>query len=418
MNKKQRIVYKLVNEGKSIFITGAGGVGKSYMIEKIREIRDRRIFITALTGCASVIIKGTTLHSWSGVYPDKIHLTAREIVNSMYNKSKERWKITDTLVIDEVSMLSKDLFEKLNKIGQIIRGNKKIFGGIQLIFSGDFFQLPPIVTDITDENKFVFCSKLWNTVFGKTTIELTEVIRQKDEVFVSVLNKIRKGIIDEEVVSILESRLQQGVNEKIKPTQLLSMRYEVNNINNDHMFDLDDIKVHKWQTIQITGHKLNREIQQRNRIQWESNCQCDEKLFLAVGAQVVLLHNKLQEEYELVNGSRGVVESFTEEGDPVVKFKNITIEIEKHKWEFENYDNGMKYEIIQYPLKLAWALTIHKSQGMTLDHAIIDINNVFEEGQAYVALSRVKNLDGLYIKNMCPSKIRANEIVKQYYKRI
>ena len=401
-------------------MTGPGGVGKSYMIHHIRNnLRQRniRVHVTALTGCAAVLIKGTTLHSWSGLNPEKLSQQADYIADNLGFKAKKRWMSTQVLIIDEVSMLSKDLYEKLSEVGQTVRNNSRPFGGIQLIFSGDFFQLPPIIKcETSDNEKFAFCSTIWETMFSNTTIELSTVMRQSDEMFVSILNRIRKGIIDNEVVELLQSRMNICYTGKIEPTQLLSMRHEVDSINNEHMLCLDgDIQVHKWYTHQYGASKLTKQVQNKIVKQWENDCQCEEKLFLAVGAQVVLLHNNFQEEYDLINGSRGVIEGFNDDGDPIVQFKDYTLEIPRYTWEFEHYESGLKYSITQYPLKLAWALTIHKSQGMTLDCVIIDIANIFEDGQAYVALSRVKSLDGLYIKNMNASKIRANKTVLEYF---
>jgi len=417
MNDDQIKILNLISSGKSVFITGPGGVGKSFLIKHIKSVFKKKVVsVTALTGCAAVLIDGTTLHSWSGLSPDSIDQPIEYIVDNIRYKPKQRWKKTHVLIIDEISMLSKNIFEKLNVIGQTIRKNNKPFGGIQIIVSGDFFQLPPIIKGNTlDVDKFCFCSSVWNDMFCNTTVELSKIMRQTDIQFIKVLNKIRKGIIDKDVINMLESRVNLEYINDIIPTQLFSMRHEVDNINNMHLVELDNIQVHKWSTQQLSGHHINKQLRSTLIKQWENDCQCEQQLFLAVGAQVVLLHNALQEAYNLINGSRGVIIEFNNDGDPIVQFKDVTIAIPKHSWEFENHSSGLKYKIIQYPLKLAWALTIHKSQGMSLDCVIIDINNVFEEGQAYVALSRVKCLEGLFIKNMNPSKIKANQTVINYY---
>jgi len=413
MNEEQTFILNVALAGRSLFMTGPGGVGKSYMIHHIRnQLRHKNVHVTALTGCAAVLIKGTTLHSWAGLKISNFDKSAEFIVDTMSKKILWRWKKTHVLVIDEVSMLSKELFEKLNEIGQIVRNNSRPFGGIQLIFSGDFFQLPPVVkSEIDDTEKFAFCSPVWNTLFCNTTFELTQIMRQKDEIFIRILNKIRNGNIDEEVITTLESRMNLDTTDNIEPTQLMCMRHEVNRINNEQMIELeDDIQVHKWST-KTSGTNINKITVK----QWENDCQCEKTLFLAIGAQVVLLHNKFQEDFELINGSRGVIEGFNDDGDPIVQFKTFTLEIPKHVWEFETYNGDLKHSVSQYPLKLAWALTVHKSQGMTLDSVVLDISNIFEEGQAYVALSRVKSLDGLYIKNMNAHKIKANKTVLKYF---
>jgi len=417
MNKKQQEALSAIEKSKSVFITGPGGVGKSYLINYIRSLlSNKNVSVTALTGCASVLINGITLHKWAGISPTDTDKSVQDIVEDMNFLAKNRWRTTHVLVIDEISMLSKALFEKLDKIGKSIRNSSRPFGGIQLIFSGDFYQLPPILNNCEDDEKYAFCSELWTYIFERTTIELTQVIRQDDRTFVSILNKIRKGIIDEEVINILESRMNVECDSNIKPTQLYSRKHEVDQINKSHLIDLpNEIQVFPWNVSSAGGKKMKPSSKNKMFIQWENNCSCDQKLMMAIGAQVVLLHNKFHEEYNLINGSRGVVVDFTINNEPVVQFKHVTLPIPVHTWEFGTQENDLQYEITQFPLKLAWALTIHKSQGMTLDCVIIDISTVFEEGQAYVALSRVKSLDGLYIKNMDPTKINANKTVSMFF---
>lgn len=419
LNEKQKQALFKVIDGASIFITGSGGVGKSYLIQQIRqECYNRYISVTSLTGCSSVLIGGVTLHRWTGITPENFGKPASEILNSMSFTAKKNWKNADMLIIDEVSMLSKEMFDKMDKIAKILRKtHSRSFGGIQLVVCGDFFQLPPIVgEDLCDEDKFVFCSKVWQKMFKHNTIELTEVVRQKDMEFVTILNKIRKGIIDEKVTNLLESRVNVHYNSNIIPTQLFSMKHEVERINKSYLMNLEgDVVPYKWCEYVVDGKTLTKQKQNYYIKQWENHCSCEKILLLSVGAQVVLLHNKFQEEYNLINGSRGVVIDF-EQDDPIVEFKSVTLRIPKHTWEFKAQDSCFKYNIEQYPLKLAWALTIHKSQGMSLDCVVIDISTVFEEGQAYVALSRAKSLEGLYILNFNPDKIKANKTVMEYFK--
>jgi ATP-dependent DNA helicase PIF1 len=414
MNEKQKEAVEAVLQKKSVFITGPGGVGKSYVINHIKNLLyNRNLFVTALTGCAAVLIKGMTLHRWAGISPDNVSKSIEIILDSMNFKAVKRWRTTHVLIIDEVSMLSREFFETLDLVGRTLRNSNRIFGGIQLVFCGDFYQLPPIINDsIEDQDKFVFCSPVWKKMFKNTTIELTEVMRQQDALFVSVLNKIRKGIVDGEVIDILNSRMNVECTHEIKPTQLYSKKHEVDNINKSFLIELEDeIQVFPWIT-NSTGKSKSSTLLIN---QWENESSCEKKLMLAIGAQVVLLHNKFQEEHNLINGSRGVVAGFNDDNEPIVQFKEVTMCVPMHTWEFETPESNFKYSITQYPLKLAWALTIHKSQGMSLDCVIIDIASVFEEGQAYVALSRVKSLDGLYILNMDPTKIIANKTVLEYF---
>jgi len=412
MNKEQQEFISLAYTGHNIFLTGAGGTGKSYIIQhlvdKYKAI-NKSYGLTSMTGCAALLLgRATTLHSWAGVglAKESVQRLLENINGS--RRAKKRWLSIEVLIVDEVSMMDVDLFEKLDAIGRAIRKNPKPFGGIQLIFAGDFFQLPPVNKGVA---KFIFESDLWSKICFKV-VELTQVIRQKDPVFHKILNEARYGVLSDESYGILKERMGlawKGL--EIKPTLLFPRKEIVNDVNNRGLSELPGPEyVYKVETLCATkkGEELAFAAEKVLR-----NASYDETVILKVGAQVMLIVNK-NDGSELVNGSRGVVTGFTSNNIPLVKFhsQGSAIPIDKQTWELEEENMSQT----QIPLKLAYALTIHKSQGATLDSALIDIGfNVFECGQAYVALSRVKCLESLYIYNISPHSFKANPKVKKYY---
>jgi ATP-dependent DNA helicase PIF1 len=411
MNAEQQEFIRLAYTGRNVFLTGAGGTGKSYIIQhlvdKYKAI-NKNYALTSMTGCAALLLgRAKTLHSWAGVGLGRESVAKLiEAINGS-TKSKRRWMSTEVLIVDEVSMMDADLFEKLDAIGQAVRKNTRPFGGIQLIFVGDFFQLPPVDKGTA---KFIFESELWSKI-GFKVVELTQVIRQKDPVFHKILNEARLGILSNDSLNILKSRMNlswRGL--EIKPTILFPKKDIVANVNVHGLAKLPGPEyTYKVQTIcSKRGDDLSFATQRALR-----NASYDDVVVLKVGAQVMLLVNR-NDGTELVNGSRGVVTGFTPNSLPLVKFHSMAqpIVIEKHTWEIE----GESMSQTQLPLKLAYALTVHKSQGATLDSALIDIGpDIFEYGQAYVALSRVKSLECLYVNSVCAAAFKAHPKVKKFY---
>lgn len=411
LNTKQKDAYDCMMRGENVFITGSGGVGKSTVIDKFvcdLQISTNCLAVTSTTGISALLIKGVTLHSYLGIG------LGEDSVEGLYKrvkkfKSYERWRNLKVLIIDEISMLSPELFTKLESLARRIRRNNLCFGGIQLILSGDFCQLPPVKSD-----KLCFESECWSECV-KNTFYLTEIVRQSDSDFKKCLNSVRIGDISEEVKSILSTRVgAELVNSSgIKPTRLYSTNNMVNSINTEELY-----KIAKKNKSCIRQYDMDFEfVGVNNKKQYSEkykrNCMASETLELCIGAQVMLLHN-LHIDIGLANGSRGVVIDFTPDDVPIVKFLNgVVKEINDHEWEYK--EKKKKITIYQYPLKLAWALTIHKSQGSTIDYAEIDLSNPFERGMAYVALSRVKSLDGLTIVDIDYSKIKANQKAVRYY---
>ena len=442
-SEEQQISFDKYIQGENIFITGPGGTGKSALIKHIKQNADSRckiIQVCALTGCASVLLecKAKTLHSWSGIGLGKgtIEQLIKKIQKNKH--SKALWKETDILVVDEVSMMSLKLFEAMDAIGKSVRKDRRPFGGLQLIFSGDFYQLPPVGDkDDPDTSKFCFESEFWFTTFPKENhVQLKKIFRQNDPIYQSILNQVREGRLKRSTNDILLSQVDKPKDDRqtIKPTKLFPTRNKVDSINTSEMDKLEGdekefkIKYHgdlemtakeRLQRTQVTPEQIKAELQFL-----KANLRCDEIIKLKVGSQVMCIVNtELSNGEMLCNGSQGIVTRFAQDGNPVIRFSksnnsnnsnnSFELTMNYHIWPSENIPG---VGVSQLPLILAWALTIHKAQGATLEVAEIDAGtNIFECGQTYVALSRVKSLEGLYLTSYDAKKIRINRKVQEFY---
>lgn len=432
LNKDQQSAFDMFLTGKSMFITGPGGCGKSYLIQHIKEYcMDRMIpiAVTALTGCAASLIGGQTLHGWGGIGLAKE--SSSDIVRHLQRRPQNhrRWKSTQVLIIDEISMMSMELFNKLHLIAQGVRRNDIFYGGIQLVLCGDFAQLEPI-----GSNKLCFESQLWKQYIDDHTVYLSDIIRQSDPVFQGLLLRLRLGELTKEDTQVLNGRLMTDESEAnisvsdgeqevgtIKATVLYPLKKDVNRINNSELQKLlqSKVKSRTYKSDDFVVQRKSMQPQQLRTIHVDTLNKCTnapESLVLAVGAQVMLTKNKSLEE-GLVNGSRGVVMEINDIGNPVVMFDSgQQLTIAPEVFEVEQGDNLVSRR--QVPLILAWALTIHKCQGATLTNVITDLSDIFGYAQAYVTLSRVRSLDGLFIVSINYSKIRCNPKVKKYYKAL
>jgi|LakMenE01Jun11ns_1017448.scaffolds.fasta_scaffold9957213_10 ATP-dependent DNA helicase PIF1 len=420
---KQEHAFELFKKGESMCITGPAGTGKSYLISNIREycIKFNKIFeITALTGVAATLINGRTLHAWSGLglIQKTAHVSAA-IINSK-PQLKRSWQTIQVLIIDEVSMMDIELFEKLNKIAKLVRENNAFFGGIQLILCGDFAQLGPIKSP-----DFIFQSKLWNKHIQKNVVYLDEIMRQDDPVFIKLLGEIRLGIITDETKEILNSRLISNNVESlnidsddiniIKPTKLYPHKVQVEDINLKNLKKLIDSnnEYNVYKSNDTTFERKSKLLRQSTEAEVQYiNDRCPKIITLAVGAQVMLTYN-MSFGSGLINGSRGVITHF-KETMPYVLFDNgLSVRISPHAFKSETSTHIITRT--QIPLILAWAITIHKCQGSTISCVITDLQDIFCDAQGYVTLSRVKSLEGLHLMNINYKKITCSPIVKKFY---
>ena len=440
LSLEQQLVFDKYVQGHNIFITGPGGSGKSALIKLIYNHAKsgfKEIHVTALTGCAAVLLncKAKTLHSWSGIgLGDK---TVEDYIAKIKKHKflKENWRKTNILVVDEVSMFSLKLFNMLNDIGKAVRGNHHPFGGIQVIFSGDFYQLPPVGNHgDPDTQRFCFESDDWNTVFHHNhQIELKKIFRQTDEIYSSILNQIREGKIKRSSVDLLMTYVGRPFSPDlvVEPTKLYPTKNKVEIINFDRMSSLKGVETEynlKYiKDLDIT--KAEREIRRQYNdqdIQIEldflaNNLMCEKVIKMKLGAHVMCILNIKTEDggdVLICNGSQGMITDFCEYTKcPKVKFNNgVEMIMMAHVW---TSDKIPGVAVSQVPLILSWAVTIHKSQGLTLDAAEIDAGSgIFECGQTYVSLSRVKNLHGLYLTAFDVTKIKINKKVKDYYEAL
>ena len=438
-SEEQHLAFNKYSKGCNLFITGPGGTGKSALIKYIQRdaiTRGKFIQVCALTGCAAVLLecKAKTLHSWSGIGLGKgpIEQLIKKVNKNKH--SKTLWKETDILVIDEVSMMSLKLFETLDAIGKSVRKNRQPFGGIQLIFSGDFYQLPPIGDkDDPDTNKFCFESEFWYTTFQKQDhIQLQKIFRQTDLVYQNILNQVREGRLKRSSNDALLHNVGRQIpaDAAIRPTKLFPTRNKVDSINMSEMGKLagDEIeyKIKYHGDLEMTANeRLVRTQYSHEQIKTEleylkGNLRCDENIQLKIGSQVMCIVNiELTNGEMLCNGSQGIVMRFStmDKKQPVIRFNNgYEMTMNYHIWPSETIPG---VGVSHLPLILAWALTIHKSQGATLDIAEIDAGaGIFECGQTYVALSRVKSLEGLYLTSFDATRIRINKKVQQFYQEL
>ena len=433
---QQKAIDKYINK-ENIFITGPGGSGKSAVIRKIVEHADKtgvRYQVCGLTGCASVLLKcgAKTLHSWSGIGLGKgaIEIISHKVSANKYKRNN--WRDVDLLIIDEVSMMSEHLIELLNMTAKKCRKNNRLFGGLQVIFSGDFYQLAP-VGDRDDESKrthnFCFESPLFDQLFpNDNKICFNEIFRQTDNTYTKILNQIRVGKISNNSIRTLTERVgKKYTGTDIKPTRIYPLKRLVNKLNSSSMQKLNTpersfkIKagpipdMSSFKELNITPNQIKSEIEYL-----KNNVNCDKTLVLKKGAQVMCIVNIDIDgsSASICNGSQGVVEDFDSvTGYPIVKFSNgITRLMSPHSWDSELYPN---VNVLQVPLILAWAITIHKAQGASIELAEIDIgNSVFACGQTYVALSRVVSLDGLYLTSFNYKKIKVSSKVKKFYSNL
>lgn len=489
LSVEQQYAFAKFTQGQNLFVTGPGGTGKTRLIQFIVEYMNsigKPHQVCALTGCAATLLhcKAKTIHSWSGVKlakgdPDDI--IRRVVKGRSYPKA---WRSADVLIVDEVSMMSSKMFDLLDQIGRTIRKYAtRPFGGIQLIFTGDFFQLPPIPDqDDPTTGEFCFQHPKWGKTFKpENCIELKTFFRQTDPTYISILQEVRRGTISPENIAHLQTRLTRGrITEPkngIVPTKLFPVRTKVETINETSYAKLEgEERVYRFSVTtkakthidsgvvlspsesahceELTSEQLSHEVDTLI-----TSLFTEKVVRLKIGTLVMCTAN-IEVDRGICNGSQGVVvgyadatQGFTESVGrskseifgkddvgvlyesvndllptefmtkstasssilvPVVKFANgVTMKVAPYQRQSEEYPCIV---VSQIPLCLAWALTIHKIQGATLDLAEMDIGrSIFAAGQSYVALSRVKTLDGLHLSEFISTKIKANPLVIEFY---
>lgn len=374
--------------GKNVFLTGEPGSGKTHtinMFTKVLREKYKDYAVTASTGIAATHINGMTIHSWAGLGIKDV-ITDQDIARIATKPYiTKRILNAEVLIIDEISMLNAQIIDNLDRILSAIRGGILSsfqglpFGGIQMVFVGDFFQLPPVTR--VGETKFAFESEAWKKA-GLEICYLTEQHRQSDPKFLEILTAMRLGTITPEH----KETLKQVREKSAVSARLFTHNVDVDHINGEELSKIPgEPKIFEMRT---HGIPFLVEV-------LEKQCLSPKRLALKVGAVVMFTRNNFDEDY--VNGTLGKIIKFVD-GAPVVEKKDGSrIEVRPAEWSIED-DGDVKARISQIPLRLAWAITVHKSQGMSLDAATVDLSKAFECGQGYVALSRVKSLSGLHIE--------------------
>jgi ATP-dependent DNA helicase PIF1 len=461
LSAEQQHVLDLVRSGQNVFFTGPAGTGKSVLLrEIIKLLRDNlsdRVSITASTGIAGLNIGGSTVHSFAGIGLGKesAQVLAKRIFKSKFPRL--RWRSTSTLIIDEISMLDGTLFDKLEYIARYVRERNEPFGGIQLVLSGDFFQLPPV----PDQNNgvpmpatYAFDAECWQRCVGRPVV-LSRVFRQKDNEFVDMLSSMRIGQLTPQLITRFKQLSRPLVyDDGIEASVLFPLRAEVEGHNKSRLNELTG-NTHIYCSMDSRGYnakgeQLEKEMAQRLL----ERLVAPRSISLKIGAQVMLIKNIVQG--HLVNGVVGKVVEFLTNSEALKR--NIAIATMDQKgsrvdadaegqlphrpadlvpltgdmfrkdqfWPLVRFTNGMEllcapvdFSVeglvgnvealrLQVPLILAWALSIHKSQGQTLSRVKVDLGRIFEKGQAYVALSRATTMETLEVINFEPSKVLAH----------
>ena len=410
----KKAVDLILNTNQHVFVTGKAGTGKSTLLEHIRLVAERRIIILAPTGISAVNVNGETIHSFFTLKPGFEKDEAKHM--SLNKKKQDKFRSIKTIAIDEISMVRADLLDAVDIVLRRSRKNDKPFGGVQMVFFGDLYQLPPVIT-LNYKDKFfseykspyffdaeVFRgqSNMFAEDFNVVRVELDQIYRQSDKQFIDLLNAIRDNSID-------SSQIQE-LNKQCKPsfTPPDSEKYIYLMTTNNSASKINEKKLQ-----QLKGEEKIFLAEKTGKVA-KNLYPNDEQLVFKVGAQVMFIYNDSERRW--VNGTIGKIIGISDGVDcdtgivettiKVEKNNGKVVEVKKHLWEISKYvfkDGEFVRENLgtfkQMPIKLAWAITIHKSQGKTFDKVIIDLSTgSFAHGQTYVALSRCSSLSGLFLK--------------------
>ncbi len=426
----ERAIKLVQDPSKNVFITGKAGTGKSTLLEHIRMTADKRMIVLAPTGVAAINVRGETIHSFFGFKPG---FELDEATNTRIDEKKaKKYRSIKTILIDEISMVRADLLDAIDVFLRRTRASDEPFGGVQMIFFGDLFQLPPVVTPADRqafyslyESPYFFSARVFQNrnlfaePFRMEHVELDEIYRQRDEEFIRVLNAVRDNSVTQEDLALLNKRVDQTFvpPEDSSFIHLVTTNSDAREIN---MAKLEKIEKPELEFVATAQGKLTKSLHPN-----------DPLITVKVGAQVMFINNDSQRRW--VNGSLGVVrdcvDRYNEETNDMERILRVQIhngalvEVLPHEWEISKYvfrDGAFLREQLgsfrQMPLKLAWAITIHKSQGKSFDNIVIDLGwGSFAHGQTYVALSRCTSLEGVVLKKpLQPSDVIVDECVRRF----
>lgn len=407
---KQSKALAILKSGRNVFLTGSAGAGKTYILNQyIYYLKSHKVgvAITASTGIAATHMNGQTIHSWAGI-GIKNEITPKQLSHLREKKYfREKMENVKVLIIDEISMLHRNQLDLVNRVLKFFKENELAFGGIQVVFSGDFFQLPPIDSESDrSREKFAFMADAW-LESDPVICYLSEQHRQSENELNKILNEIRNGELTDSSINLLVGRIQTHFEDEISETRLFTHNADVEQVN--QMF-LEQIgkPVKKFKS-QVKGNPNLIEVLKKSVL-------APEILEVKTGAKVMFIKNNYELGY--VNGTLGKVIAYSDKGYPIIETKvGDEIEAKTETWSIEDETGKVLASYVQIPLRLAWAITVHKSQGMTLDSATIDLSKAFEKGQGYVALSRLRDLNGLKLKGLNQTALEVDELAKKADKR-
>ena len=426
--EQKEVLNKVTEQRKSVFFTGCAGVGKSLLVEHmVKGLQEKlghegQVVVTASTGRAAFNVRGCTLHSFAGIGLGKEDAPTLATKICFNNTTRHRWTKVKALFIDEISMIDGRLFDKLEYIARQARQSDKPFGGIQLILTGDFLQLPPVSSNIPGEEAALrtFQAKTWSKCIDEL-ICLRTVFRQSDSEFIVALAKLRMGFIDESTMKLLHTLTRElPPLDEGEPVNLYATRNRAERFNGEKLSNIDDTE-RSYEAKDRSSGKYSPAVLK--------DCPAPPVVTLKKGAQVMLVRNLTT---DLVNGTVGIITGFSNEvkrthGNdlyqeplPIVRFtlangRMYTKVIDRSTWEIKQANGTTIASRCQMPLILAWAVTIHKSQGQTIQRLRVDLADVFESGQVYVALSRAVSADNLQVIGLNPDKIKTDNDSLNFY---
>ncbi len=402
---KQSTALNILKLGNNVFITGSAGTGKTYLLEQfIQYLKSEQIYptVVAPTGIAASHLKGQTIHSFFalGIRNDVVNNKYIEILLKK-KYLQNRFSKLKILIIDEISMVSPEIFSSMDRVLSAFKNSPEPFGGVQVVISGDFFQLPPVSIE-PKEKRFAWQSPVWRELELRSCY-LDKKFRQKDKNLISILDEIRSATVSQKSHKLLESRYRKEFKfrGKYQATKLYTHNIDVDRIN---LEELNRLKT-PTKLFKFTAKGDEKSIEKIFK-----TALLLKELSLKKDAIVIFIKNNPEKGY--VNGTTGVVIGFEEENIPLVKISTgRVIKVVAEEWTIESDTGETVATISQIPLRLAWAITIHKSQGMTLDRAEIDLSKTFEVGQGYVALSRIKSIEGLRLMGINEMALRVDPLI-------
>jgi len=400
---EQETALSILKSGHNAYLTGSAGTGKTYLINQYIEylrLRNVPVAVTASTGIAATHIGGQTIHSWSGIGIRDL-ITIDDLEKIARNKqTRERLTGIQVLIIDEISMLSGKVLTGISDILKHFKRSDLPFGGVQTILSGDFFQLPPVSREaMSNREKFAFMAPVW--VASKLKVcYLTTQYRQGKDALAIVLDEVRNKAVSDDTINLIQDKMQETSTET-DVLRLFTHNADVDAMNEQRL-TANENTLHTF----LAQGKGNPKLVENLR----NSVLAAPSLGLKVGAKVMFVRNNPEKDYH--NGTIGTVEGFEGEGDwpKVLLLNGNSILAKPEEWTVVDEQENILASYQQVPLRLAWAITIHKSQGMTLDAAEIDLSKTFETGQGYVALSRLKNWNGLCLKGINNTALAVDDL--------